>query len=224
MDKEYLEETAAYLCKNRKDRILNELYFNAYRTLRSVYIFKFYDEYVVQLKSDKNEDKRDVYWNASYYEKLIDYVKISIAFENYNKAVLLENGFLVHKVKKSPTNKEIFKRQNEGIPILVTEFLQFSNEQLDRHSKKVFLTGLTPNFETINYSLTLSKKYQEIIKLDNELCYRLKEINDNRNRLHFYTDFKGAFEVNSHLKKWLFLKEKSLEIIEHAYNRINEKE
>jgi len=71
----YVGDIAAYFETEQKKRVLEELFYNAYRTIKSVYIFKNFDEYLIQLRSGKNEDKKEVYWNASYYEKLIDYVK-----------------------------------------------------------------------------------------------------------------------------------------------------
>ncbi len=54
---------------------------NAHRIINSVYLFKNFDEYCRQLKSDRQEDKQKIYWTASYDEKLIDYIKIIVAFE-----------------------------------------------------------------------------------------------------------------------------------------------
>ncbi len=212
---EIVEDTRAYYSNSFGKRILEELFLNSYRTIKSVYLFKNFDEYLIQLKSDKNEDKKEQYWNASYYEKLTDYVKISIAFENYNKAVLIQKGFLVHKIQKNNKTKELFKKQNNGEPIRIEEFKSISSFIRERNIDKYYLEGLQNGFPTIGYSVTLSEKYQRIILLDNELLFRLKEINKLRNQLHFFTDFKGAFEVNSHISKWKYIKEKSIEIIEN---------
>jgi hypothetical protein len=211
---DYLEDTAAYINSERKERILTELFFNSFRTLKGVYLFKNFDEYVQQLNSDKNEDKKEIYWNASYYEKLIDYIKISIAFETYNKASLLESGYLIHKIRKNSENKDLFELQKKGYPIKISDFLKVSNTEIDRFENKIYLCGFTDNFETITYSITLNDNYQKIIGLDNELCGRLKEINNNRNRLHFFTDFKGAFHVDSHIKKWRYIKDVAFDTIE----------
>jgi len=211
---DYLEDTAAYIDSERKERILTELFFNSFRTLQGVYIFKNFDEYLQQLKSDKNEDKKEIYWNASYYEKLIDYVRISIAFETYNKAVLLESGYLIHKIKKNPNNKDLYELQKKGTPIKISEFVKVSHTEIDRFENKIYLIGFTDNFDTIAYSVTLNDNYQKIIGLDSELCSRLKEINNNRNRLHFFTDFKGAFHVDSHIRKWSYIKKIAFETLE----------
>jgi len=209
----YLEDTAAYLDNERKKRILEELHFNAFRTIKSVYLFKHFDEYVEQLHSDKNEGKKEVYWNASYYEKLIDYVKISIAFETYNKAVLLDKGILVHKIKSNKLTKSYSEIQKSGLPIIANDIVQTFGTSKD-YKGKIFLNGLTEYFQTIKYSDTLKGEYQKIIGLDKDLIHHLIRINENRNRLHFFTDFKGAFEVNRHIKKWQFIMEKSVETIE----------
>ena len=208
-----LEDTRAYYSKEYGERILEELFFNAYRTIRSVCIFKNFDEYVIQLKSDKNEDKKEIYWNVAYEEKLTDYIKISIAFENYNKATLIQNGYLVHKIQKSPKTKEFFKAQNNGDPVKIDEFKTVCVFIRKRPSEKYYLEGLSNGFPTISYSQTLNEKYQKIIGLDQTLLYRLKELNEKRNKLHFFTDFKGAFRVDSHIEKWKFIKECAIETI-----------
>lgn len=205
---------------SKKKRVLEELFYNAYRTIKSVYIFKNFDEYLIQLWSDKNEDRKEVYWNASYDEKLIDYVKISIAFENYNKAVLLQNGILVHKIKRQKNYKPFNQIQNEGKPVKACEFIAEFGTSVNKEND-IYINGLTENFQTISYSETLNEHYQEVVQLDYELNYRLKEINEKRNRLHFFTDFKGGFHVQSHIDKWRFIKEKSIETIERKLKEVS---
>jgi len=220
--KHYIENSAAYLNEKKKQRILFELFSNSFMILRSVYLFKNFDAYAEQLLADKNEDKKDEYWRASYSEKLIDYVKISIAFETFNKAILLEAGYLVHEIRKNSGNRELHKEQKQGTPIKISDFLKVSKEEYDPYKEGVYLTGFNNNFSTINYSLTLSENYQSIINLDKDLCYQLKIINEKRNRLHFYTEFKGAYSVNEHIKKWKFIKEASFDTIEGKHNLFNE--
>lgn len=211
------EDCRAYYSLDYGERILDELIFNAYRTIKSVYLFKNLDDYVSQLKSDKNEDKNEQYWNAVYYEKLMDYVKISIAFENFNKALLIEKGYLVHKIQKKVETKDFYKRQNEGKPIKIDEFKTVCSFKQDKIKGKYYLEGIQNGFPTISYSDTLNPNYQEIIQLDNDLLIWLKEINQKRNKLHFFTDFKGGIEVKSHIMKWRFIMSKSIEIIESKY-------
>lgn len=217
------EETLCYQNKDyESDLLIWNLYGNSYRTIKSVYLFKNFSEYCRQLSSDKQKDKLEIYWNASYYEKLIDYIKISLAFETYNKATLMKNGILVHTINNK-FNRELAKRQREGIPIKLTDFLQNNYSTLDFLTQKAELNGLSEHFPTISYSHTLNDCYQEIIGLDGQLIFELKKINQKRNKLHFYTDFKGAFSVSDHIRKWSYIMEKSLEIIELELTKSNDK-
>ncbi len=212
--KRYLEDTAAYLDLQRKERILSELYFNAAHTIRNVYLFKHFDDFKPQLLSDKNEDKKEIYWNTTYFEKLIDYVKISIAFETFNKAVLIEKGYLIHTIKKdSKSNLDLYKKQQLGLPIELSEFIKGAGEIYDRSNDHYYLSGFKSSFDTIPYSTTLKESYQEIIGLDAELCSWLREINSKRNKLHFFTEFKGAYNPESFIQKWEYIKNKSFDII-----------
>lgn len=213
INKKYVKDTAAYLNDDKRKRILFELYSNSLMVLQGVYIFKNLDSYIEQLQSDKYEDRGEEYWRASYSEKLIDYVKISIAFETFNKAVLLHAGYIIHKIRKNQDNESLHKSQKFGMPIKLSDFLLVSSEEWNYH-KGYYLSGFNRNFSTIDYSLTLSDPYQRIINLNNDLCYHLKLINEKRNRLHFYTEFNGAFEVNSHIKKWSFIKEEAFKTLE----------
>lgn len=209
----YALDTAAYFDTHKKEQLVEELFFNAFRTIKSVYVFEHFEEYVRQLNSNRNEDKKDEYWKVSYDEKLIDHVKICISFENYNKATLLEKGVLVHKIKKSKLTQPYADIQRKGIPVPATDVLAAFGTTTDEDNY-IYLNGLTSHFQTINYTDTLNDEYQKFIGLDNELIVYLKKINDVRNRLHLFLDFRGAFSVNSHIKMWRFVKDKSLELLE----------
>lgn len=185
---------------------------NAHRTLQSVYLFQHFEEYSKQLNSDNPDDKSTIYWNASYHEKLIDYIKISVAFESYNKAVLINHGILVHKIDRK-FNRALNKLQNEGQPVKIEDFLKSNYSNINLRMKTAELNGFDNGHTTINYAHTLNDKYQDIIQLDKQLAYELKKINQKRNKLHFYTDFTGAFSVPDHLKKWQYIKTTSTQII-----------
>ena len=212
-----------YLKKDyESDRLIWNLFSNAFRTIKSVYLFQNFQEYCRQLNSDKQEDKLAVYWNASYYEKLIDYIKISVAFETFNKAILLKKGIIVHKID-SKFNKELAKKQRDGFPINLTDFLKNNYSKLDFCKQKAELNGFVDYFPTVNYSHTLNENYQKYIGLDKQLIFELQKINQKRNKLHFFTDFKGAFSVSDHITKWNYIMENSIGIIESELKKADEK-
>ncbi len=222
MRPKYSKDIVAYQAKSIHSLFLiNELLHNSLRTIKNVYIFKNFKEYCKQLKSDKKEDKLKIYWETSYGEKLIDYIKISVAFETFNKAQLLKKGIIVHKVNPK-FNKKISKLQNSGIPIKMSDFFKNKLESVnlfDRNNE--FYGAFYENCSTINYAHTLNENYQKYLNLDSQLLFELKKINQQRNRLHFFTDFTSAFLVSRHIEKWKYIKETSLDLIENEYNISN---
>lgn len=191
---------------------------NALDTLNDTFILKNLEEYFIQLKSDKQEDKKDIFWNVGR-RKLLDSVLISIAFENVNKAILMKKGFLIHKIKPS-FNKKLAKKQREGNPIKIEEFFNYNYSALSSYPKEAKLNGLFDRLDTINYSHTLNEKYQKIIKLNEEFVFELKKLNEERNRLHFFTGNKGVFEVSRYIKRWSFIKEESFKVIRYEIEKI----
>lgn len=111
-DIKLVESLRPYYSIEAGKRVLEELKYNSYRMIQSVYRFKNFQEFEFQKKGNI-DDKSEVYLNASYFELLIDYIKISVAFENYNKVVLLENGYVVHEIKKDGINNNLASQQKK---------------------------------------------------------------------------------------------------------------
>jgi hypothetical protein len=209
MEKKYLDETKVYLSREKRLDIVLELLHYAYFIYDRVYVFKNFEAYA---KSFRVEPKSDVYWNGLHYEKMIDQIRICTAFENYNKAVLLSKDILVHAAHPY-SNTAFCKQQKAGLPIPLEEFLKTNAFVQDAPHKELYLSGLTPNFNTITFSQTLKPGYQEVIGLDPSFLGYLTNINVKRNRLHFYKNYSGAFEVNRHLNSILFVKTYGLDVI-----------
>ena len=102
----------------------------------------------------------------------------------------------------------------EGEPIKISDFKAICDFTRESPDQKYSLAGLRIGFPTIRYTRTLNEHHQRIIGLAPTLLYRLKELNEKRNKLHFFTDFKDAFEVESHIEKWKYIKETSIATIE----------
>lgn len=108
--------------------------------------------------------------------------------------------------------------QNNGQPVRIADFKNVCAFKREDEYSEYSLEGLQKNMQTISYSETLSEQYQKIIGVDKTVVYILKEINDHRNKLHFFTDFKGAYRVDQHIEKWRFIKETSIAIFEKLKN------
>jgi len=124
---------------------------------------------------------------------LIDAIKISICFENYIKALLLCQGYLIHNIDKQ-TDEIYWKKQRNG-PVEIEEFKpqyyecnKVVNPKLNKKIK-----GLKDTTEL--YSKILNKqKYKDIIKLDEEILEILNEFNFSRNSLHLQSSL--SFKLN----------------------------
>src|SRR5690606_7031109 len=114
------------------------------------------------------------------------------------------------------------RKQASGVPITLEEFYTNNRTVIDWTKKEAKLNGLTQNYSTINFSHTLNEHYQKILQIDKNLVRHLKDINQKRNRLHFYKDFTGAFEVGKHIAKWKFIKEASLSKIRSELDTIDQ--
>jgi hypothetical protein len=218
MEKKYLDDTKVYLNREKRMAIVLELLHYAYFIYDRVYVFKNFDAYA---ESFRVEPKSDVYWNGLHYEKMIDHIRICTAFENYNKAVLLSKDILVHAADQN-SNKTYYKQQKAGLPVLIDEFMKTNPFMQEEPYKAWYLSGLSPNFNTITFSQTLKPGYQELVALDPRFLGYLTNINIKRNRLHFYKNYSGAFEVNRHLDSILFAKTYGLEMIGRQINAIRE--
>jgi hypothetical protein len=220
MEKKYLDETKVYLSREKRMDIVLELLHYAYFIYDRVYVFKHFEAYA---ESFRIEPKSDVYWNGLHYEKMIDQIRICTAFENYNKAILLSKDILVH-TSDANSSKAFHKQQKAGLPILLDEFLKTNTFVQEPPHKEWYLSGLTANFNTITFSQTLKPGYQELIGLDQRFLGYLTNINVKRNRLHFYKNYAGAFEVNRHIDSIRFARDYGLGAIGDAVKKFSSRQ
>jgi len=121
------------------------------------------------------------------FQEPIDNVRIVMCFENYMKAVLLSKGYIVHEVDRNlETLLPISKKIKNKEPILLSEFLMYEKFYFEKN-KTCKIKGISKN--TISFSVLLSDKYQSIILLPSNLKIILSKINEERNHLHFQTNF-----------------------------------
>ncbi|CAN5475142.1 hypothetical protein BH11BAC2_BH11BAC2_10440 [soil metagenome] len=198
-----------------RTRLVLELLHNANRTINDVSIFRYFEEYCTQLKSSK-QDEKEVYWKVAYYEKLIDYIKIILAFETYSKALLIKKGFMIHTIDRK-FSKDLSQKQKDGLPVRIEEFYEEKLKVNKTIPNRNSVSGLLESGETIAFSKILKDPYQEILQFDNMLVHHLKNINAKRNRLHLYSDFTEAFKIQQHISEWAFIKVISTSLIKNEF-------
>lgn len=204
--KEYREETHVYASDKERIQVAWELLSYAHMLYSRVYVFQNLDAFAESF----HDSPPEVYWNAMSHEKLIDQIKICIAFENYNKAKLLMAGYLVHVID-GKKNKKLSSMQKTS-PILISQFLSSNNFIQDNPYGELFLDGLA-NFNTISFSLTLSDQYQSVIGLESRFLNYLKATNPKRNRLHYYKNYAGAFRVETYLDSLRYARQHGTDLL-----------
>lgn len=130
--------------------------------------------------------------------KLVDSIRIISCFENYMKAHLLINDFVVHSIYAKKGDRDYKKymelrEEQSKRPIKLSELLAVSLFiKSNVHPMASTLPGIT-NF-TVTFSKLLSEKYQEEIKLPSEVLRILNDMNEVRNNVHLY--YSGRVDIN----------------------------
>lgn len=125
------------------------------------------------------------------FDNLLDAIKICICFENYMKAKLLLNEFVVHEIKET-TEYKTLKHNQKKRPIETFEIKKIETWKKIDGEESYYLPGLTK--KTIQFNIMLNKeKYQKVIGLSPEIRKIISKINDQRNSLHFLTGEMGSY-------------------------------
>ncbi len=112
------------------------------------------------------------------FDSSIDDIRIGICFENYFKAKLLLNGFLVHKI--NPDKLKPLANEQKIRPIEVKEIITQLNYPDNFNLLKQVLKETT-----LDYSTFLSKKeYLKYFNIDNDIITFLDKLRIKRNKLH----------------------------------------
>ncbi len=177
MIQKYMHIFAYYHDYNRKVAALN-LWVNGYRIFRGATIVKNFDIYKnIPYSKETRPDINTLY--SFVADNIIDHTRIITCFENFMKGFLLLNNCVVHKL--SNKNK-MLKNAQMNRPIIVDELFSES-------SFKNFVQDKPEQWETtsntVNFSWLLKPEYQKIINLPADIFSIIKDINDERNNLHF---------------------------------------
>lgn len=182
---EHINIYAYYQKGNQKIAAIN-LLFNGFKILQDAKVVKDFDLYRSIQYTEVQRPQQEViapFINNS----LMDDTKIIICFENYMKAILIHNDYVVHKVTDKLKNLKFEQRDR---PLKISEVFQ--------QSSFTSYNPLTPsicetNYQTLNFSWMLKPKYQVIINLPTDLLAIISEINEERNKLHFMLSHTFSF-------------------------------
>ena len=131
-------------------------------------------------------------------EHLIDSIKISICFENFIKAMLLLNGFVIHKLDKNifpDLSKEQYKR-----PVHLREILSISewqaNPKIDKSVPGFQINGITKL--TIGMKELTSPGYLTPLNIGDKIMGICSPYFQYRNNLHYYVMEEFTFKKSDY--------------------------
>lgn len=125
-------------------------------------------------------------------EHMVNMFRIITCFENYCKAILLLNGYVVHIIKHNHKDKvlnEQYKQlsnKQKKMPVSVKE-VRHVEQFIIRPAEKVkaLLPGITNKTISFDTMLT-SSRYQKVIQLPIGILQTLHDYNRYRNTHHLY--------------------------------------
>lgn len=173
----------------------------------------FYNSYLVQNKNQlKNicdnikTQEPDLYTVQGFaFDNLLDSIRIHILFENFLKACLLSNYYVIHEIDKEMF-PELNKKQKTE-PVLFSEIIKDREWEInpkivtDQESLKLQIKGIKKR--TLGINILTKSKYISTIKLDSKTLDLFKPYLKYRDNLHYYTSesFKLSNESYNKLMK-----------------------
>lgn len=150
---------------------------------KGAYIIQNLDQLEALLdKKDRGEIGLEEFGQAMapfMFDDLSDAIRICVFFENYMKAILMTERMIVHQFT-SERLKPLGKRQSKR-PIV------------NRYFVKCHIEPREVSEQTIGMGTMLNNKYQEVIKLPEDILAIVREINSSRNELHFRPNISGEY-------------------------------
>lgn len=150
---------------------------------KGAYIIQNLDQLEALLdKKDRDEIGLEEFGQALspfMFNDLSDAIRICVFFENYMKAILMSERMIAHQFT-SERLKPLGKRQKKR-PIV------------NRYFVKCHIEPREVSEQTVGMGTMLNHKYQEIIKLPEDVLAIVREINSSRNELHFRPSITGEY-------------------------------
>ena len=119
------------------------------------------------------------------FEYLIDCIRISIFFENYMKAELIIRGFCVHRIKREIEEFRALAEDQYKRPIELKEINDIEPFEINTEQQTIFHKAIKKTTIGIK-DLIGSEEYLKNYQFEDKIIEYIKELNINRNNLHFH--------------------------------------
>ena len=137
------------------------------------------------IEVSKNHEK-EIYSddiNIFLEQHMYDNIRIATAFDNYMKAALLCSHALIHQIVRKKPYTELSTAQLTR-PIGIKELLQIA--PFEKTEKEGFMHHPGLHTNTLNLTNMLEPEYAKVGRLSEPLIKSLKEILEERNKVHLY--------------------------------------
>ena len=184
-----IEDGACYINEDTKKKVVWEMLYYSSKMFWGCGIIKELDK--VKVLSDKAFGDEPTAIPElfdllqSIESPLLDTIRITICFENYFKAMLLLEGYVIHRINHNLCREKFpqFLRQR-STPVMLSDIKQAEKW----HNSSEPFQSL--DIQTLQFSALLKQpKYRAIYskgeKTDNKLFPLLQNLNNTRNSLHF---------------------------------------
>lgn len=118
------------------------------------------------------------------FDGLIDSIRIIVCYENFIKALLLINGYIVNVID-SNHSKQFHKNQKKR-PLLLKDYCsQFPFKKDDKLDLDI-IPGLTNR--TLSFEIITSQQYIDLLQIPKGRITTVKKLYQKRNEIHFYVE------------------------------------
>lgn len=228
-----------YLDTHHRERGAADLYLEAHFALMDTYAITHREvlrgEYFLMMRwfetlsklEGKSTEKAPVCPYIGKRRRVINFenLKIASALEIFIKGVLLESGFVVHRINGKVSHhdcKELAKDQHFR-PIAVGELLAACPFYFDEIMRQNYWPILKD--ETLNFSTVLMKDYLDVISLGSAERFFLEKYRKLRNEIHFPSQPMGiGMLMNDFLSDVDFLVRFANSHMAARFNSINVKQ
>lgn len=193
----YATDHICYLNEINRANFVCFLILQAQKIVRKTFLFQNYENIKfesssVQAAHDSGLLLSDPKFPQMFYsfkvmeERSIDNFFIGTFFELIVKALLINNGYIIHEIKiGKDTSSEIrsLKEIQRGQPILIDDYLRYESFQDHKKTGRLSLPSLT--YKTLDNFILLGPKYVSTLSLDEQLLLAAQYFRIERNMIHF---------------------------------------
>ncbi len=197
-----------YIDETHSKFIALQLVDTAYKLFNRAYVIRHFDE--LDMKHQETVSKGVSILNKEYppdfffkitTEIFIDMILICTAFENYMKAKLLMEGYIVHCIKKKCNTIKLREKQNRYIPVTIKDL---KDKEKSQKNKGGYMHFPSIDERTLGISKLLRSEYQSVLNIPQDVVAILRTFNEKRNQLHFNM---GNVFAHSEIRQVKILKE-----------------